>query len=255
MRYGVSQPLLIRTDMKSEADKGSVKDAGRKVSKAAIKTAGGLKSAPAEPAQKARKRMTGVKRKLQIVRVASNLFAKKGFRGTTTREIAEKARISEAVIFKHFARKDDLYRAIIDSRCTSGDGEPRLLKLMEGKTGKALFTEVASFLIAEHRADPSFLRLLMYSALESHGLSEIFIRTRGLELIEALATGVRGLIKDGEFRKVDPVIAARAFLGMVIHYSVSQEVYGLKKRFKTPDKDIVRTFVDIFFQGMSRRLQ
>ena len=42
---------------------------------------------------------------------------------------------------------------------------------------------------------------------------------------------------------------------MVIHYSVSQEVYGLKKRFKTPDKDIVRAFVDIFFQGMNRRTQ
>lgn len=249
------QILRIRTDMKSEANKGFLKDAGRKASKAVVKAAAVQKPAPLGPVQMTRKRMTGAQRKLQIVRVASNLFAKKGFRGTTTREIAEKARISEAVIFKHFAKKDDLYRAIIDSRCTSGDGEPRLLKLIEGKTGKALFTEVASFLIAEHRADPSFLRLLMYSALESHGLSEIFIRTRGLELIETLATCVKGLIKDGEFRKADPVIAARAFLGMVIHYSVSQEVYGLKKRFKTPDKVIVRTFVDIFFQGMSRRLQ
>lgn len=241
--------------MKTDVDKKPLKKPGRKASGAEIKAAAALTPVSAARVEKTRKRMTGAQRKLQIVRVASSLFAKKGFGGTTTREIAEKARISEAVIFKHFAKKDDLYRAIIDSRCASGDGEPRLLKLIEGKTGKALFTEVAAFLIAEHRADPSFMRLLMYSALERHGLSEIFIRTRGLELIEALASGVRGLIKEGRFRKVDPVIAARAFLGMVIHYSVSQEVYGLKKRFKTPDNDIVRAFVDIFFQGMNRRTQ
>ena len=54
----------------------------------------------------AKKRMTGEARRRQIVRVATSLFVKRGFRGTTTREIARKAGISEAVIFRHFSRKE-----------------------------------------------------------------------------------------------------------------------------------------------------
>ena len=47
-----------------------------------------------------------------IVTAAIPLFARKGFAGTTTREIAEAAGVSEALVFKHFATKTELYDAI-----------------------------------------------------------------------------------------------------------------------------------------------
>ncbi len=53
-------------------------------------------------------------RRRQIIQVAMNLFSAKGFEGTTTREIAKAAGVSEAIIFRHFATKEDLYAAIID---------------------------------------------------------------------------------------------------------------------------------------------
>jgi TetR/AcrR family transcriptional regulator len=34
------------------------------------------------------------------------LFSKKGFRGTTTKEIAQAAGVSEAIIFRHFETKE-----------------------------------------------------------------------------------------------------------------------------------------------------
>jgi len=40
---------------------------------------------------------------------------------------------------------------------------------------------------------------------------------------------------------------------MILHYSVTQEVYGMKKFFKTSQKKVTDTFVDIFFEGMERR--
>ncbi|MBI5286974.1 MAG: hypothetical protein HY878_05210 [Deltaproteobacteria bacterium] len=40
---------------------------------------------------------------------------------------------------------------------------------------------------------------------------------------------------------------------MVIHYSVAQEVYGMKRYFKTPINKVVDAFVGIFFEGMERR--
>jgi TetR/AcrR family transcriptional regulator len=203
--------------------------------------------------KKTGKRMTGVDRKAQIVRVATQLFAKNGFKGTTTREIARKAGISEAVIFKHFSKKEDLYKAIIDSRCSESTGQPRLISHLKGKKGKEVFEDMAAYLLAEHQKDSSFMRLLTYSALEKHDLSEIFIKTKGLELVEFIEAQIKALIEEGYFKKSDPALAARAFMGMVLHYSISQELYGFKKYFDRPNDAVIDLFVDIFFEGMRRR--
>ncbi|MEK7313157.1 MAG: TetR/AcrR family transcriptional regulator, partial [Deltaproteobacteria bacterium] len=70
----------------------------------------------------AKKRISGEERKERIVRAAENLFSKKGFKGTTTKEVAKAAGISEAVIFRYFADKSDLYAAIINRCCDDKHG-------------------------------------------------------------------------------------------------------------------------------------
>src|SRR3954470_3888140 len=67
-------------------------------------------------------RMAAGDRRLQIVKVAMRLFSERGFRGTTTKEIAQAAGVSEAIIFRHFATKEDLYTAIIDYKGCAGLG-------------------------------------------------------------------------------------------------------------------------------------
>ena len=112
---------------------------------------------------------------------------------------------------------------------------------------------IALFLLQTHQKDPTFMKLLMFSALEGHKLSDIFIKTRGLETLDYLAGYIAKLMKDGAFKKVDARLAARAFLGMVVHYSMMQEIYGMKKFLKIPPKKTAETFVEIFFEGMKRR--
>ncbi|MBO0800867.1 MAG: helix-turn-helix transcriptional regulator, partial [Blastocatellia bacterium] len=50
-------------------------------------------------------RMAAEDRRQQILEVAVKLFSQKGFRGTTTKEIALAAGVNEAIIFRHFATK------------------------------------------------------------------------------------------------------------------------------------------------------
>jgi len=104
-----------------------------------------------------KKRMSADERRAQIVEVATALFAQKGFKGTTTREIAAKAGISEAIIFRHFSKKEDLYTAIVNGKCSDNDGHSLLLKALEGKRGRDVFREVATYLITEHSKDPTFM--------------------------------------------------------------------------------------------------
>src|SRR5262249_32885738 len=59
-------------------------------------------------------RMSAKDRQQQIVQVAADLFSQNGFRGTKTKDIAERAGVSEAIIFRHFASKEELYSAILD---------------------------------------------------------------------------------------------------------------------------------------------
>ena len=82
------------------------------------------------------------------------------------------------IIFRHFSKKEELYSAIVNRKCSDKDGQSLLLKALEGKRGRDVFREVATHLITEHRKDPTFMRLLTYSALEEHRLSDIFSKER-----------------------------------------------------------------------------
>src|ERR1700692_237408 len=94
------------------------------------------------PLEAAPARMAGEGRRRQLIEGAIDLFSKKGFGGTTTKEIAAAAGVNEAIIFRHFATKQQLYAAILDFKI----GDPRLQEsfatlcvLMEGQDDKAVF--------------------------------------------------------------------------------------------------------------------
>ena len=57
-------------------------------------------------------------------------------------------------------------------------------------------------------------------------------------------------ISEGAFKNVNPVLAARAFIGMVINYILVQEIFGEKKRRKIKREEVADTFVKIFLEGI-----
>ena len=200
-----------------------------------------------------KRRFTGQQRRQQIVRVAERLFSRRGFRGTTTREIAKKAGISEATIFKHFSGKEDLYRAIINRCCDDAGGGIAFIKRIEDKHGVELFREVARFFMEKYREDPDFARLLMFSALEERNFSDIFIKSKGMDSLNYLSKRIEELMKKGVFRRANPTLCARAFLGMVMHYCMLQEIYGFKRFMDFPQEEVIDTFVDVFMKGMLKQ--
>jgi AcrR family transcriptional regulator len=197
-----------------------------------------------------KRRMSAGGRREQILQGAMRLFAQKGFRGTTTREIAQRLNISEALMFKYFPSKEALYRAIIQKR-TDGSEEmffPR--EAIQSKDDRQVFQSIAYYLIQKNTKDPAFLRLILYSALERHDLSRIFFKKYVMERTKLLAGYIRQRIKDKAFRKVPPVLVARAFMGMIMHYVQAQEIYEMKSVFRFSQKKVVDTFVDAFLGGL-----
>jgi AcrR family transcriptional regulator len=58
-------------------------------------------------------RLTADERRSAIVQAATKVFAENGFHGTTTRQLAKAAGVSEALLYKHFPSKESLFDAML----------------------------------------------------------------------------------------------------------------------------------------------
>lgn len=190
----------------------------------------------------------------KIVAAATSLFAARGFKGTTTRMIADLAGVNEALIYRHFPNKEGLYTAIIERKI---DKLASLLeRLRRGaeatESPRSVLREIAREMFTSVEHDPQFLRLLYFSGLEGHSLSRMFFET----YIESFNQGLSAYLESGSradiFRELDPMLTARAFAGIILHHLVVQTIFPQAS--PLPDRDkAIDTFVDIFLQGILRR--
>ena len=209
--------------------------------------------------RKKRKRIGAADRRKQILNVAQRLFARQGFRGTTTRQIADEARVNEAIIFRHFRRKDDLYWAVLDemTRRRNSREELRVMAAKRETSGGShpgadedFFTGVAEGILRRNKKEPAFTRLLLFSALERHSLSRRFFNTYTTVYWDMLAKYIRRRIRSGDFRNMNPLLAARSFTGMVAHYVWMQGLFAPGNYPQFNDRVISRTMARIWLGGM-----
>ena len=199
-------------------------------------------------------RLTRADRQEQILAVAEDLFARLGFQGTTTRRIAERAGVNEALLFRHFPTKEKLYWAVIQGKCRCGQGRDELeKKLRSSDDDRAVFRGIAEEILSRSAENPTMLRLLLYSGLENHRLSRQFFQSFLAERYELLAGHIRQRMEEGLFRTVDPLLAARSFVGMVIYHILIQELFGGKHYQSFEPRHVSETITDIWFEGMKAR--
>jgi AcrR family transcriptional regulator len=189
-------------------------------------------------------------RRDQILDAAMDCFASAGFRGTTTREIASRVGLTEAALYRHFASKEALYAAIIARKIDAPDLTAHLEAAAAAGDDHAVLGGLARTLVERVEADPAFIRILLFTALEGHSLAEPFFAARVRRIREFLSGYVARRIEAGAFRAVDPVIAARAFLGMVSDYLHVRFVFQQQAAYPQPIEEVVETFVSLFLTGI-----
>jgi TetR/AcrR family transcriptional regulator len=212
---------------------------------------------PAKPAETSTRpaRMPGEDRRRQLLKVAIESFAQNGFSGTKTKEIAAAAGVSEAILFRHFASKEDLYHAILDEKEATMGGERwfvEMKELAERRDDRGLFRHVAWQMIRSFREDTAFHRLLLYASLEGHLLADLFHERFGLPMGDFLARYVALRQKEGAFRECDPGVAVMFAIGSMIHYAMARHVLGAKK-FPPDEEAIVDQFVELTLGALEQR--
>lgn len=190
----------------------------------------------------------------KIIAAATSLFAARGFKGTTTRMIADSARVNEALIYRHFPNKEGLYAAIIGKKIEKLSPLLERIRLAAGtsESPQTVLREIAREMFSSVEGDPQFLRLFYFSGLEGHSLSRMFFEAYVETFNRNLSAYILSRSRDGIFRGLDPMLTARAFSGIVLHYLVVQTIFPEAERL--PDREeAIDTFVDIFMQGILRR--
>ena len=193
------------------------------------------------------KRIPGQLRKAKIIRAAGSLFAEKGFSGTKTREIAVRARVSEALIFKHFPSKEDLYAAILAEESPVPGLLAKIRDLADQQKDVEVFSAIAKTIVGG-APDSELMRLILFSALENHELSDMFFQNHIRVFYDFLAGYIQQRINDGAFHPVPALIAARSFMGMLIYHRLLTVLF--QAQLSNPAEDISRTFVSIMMNGL-----
>lgn len=199
-------------------------------------------------------RMAAEDRRQQIIDVAVQLFSQKGFRGTTTKEIALAAGVNEAIIFRHFATKHELYTAIMDRKACSLEVQAMqqtLKEALDSKNDRHVFTLLAYHMLEFHEHDDTAMRLLLFSALEKHELAEMIFRNHISRTHQQLADYVKRRIADGAFRRVNPLLAVRGFMGMLINQVMHRKFFEFDAPEASPNNRLLaEKYADMFLAGI-----
>lgn len=194
------------------------------------------------------KHLTHEERRKRIVLGAMAAFARSGFRGTRSRDLAKSAGVSEALIFKHFPNKRAIQKAIIEERIgqTGAFISP---ELRQAPLEKALVS-IASRILQVAERDPHFMRLLYYAGLEREPLAPMFFKRRVSKNIEEVAGLYRLWARKGWVRKsVDARLFAWSFMCCVFQLVAARHIFGVRRMSDRPG-DLAVLVSTLFLEGV-----
>jgi TetR/AcrR family transcriptional regulator len=197
-------------------------------------------------------RMSGDDRRRQLIEVAIDLFSRNGFGGTTTKQIAAAAGVTEAIIFRHFATKQDFYKAILDYKCRGGGADDWLAEaqlFMDADDDEGLFCFLISKILEFNREEPQFERLLLHAALEGHELAIMHHNEMRMPIGAKLKEYIARRQRAGALRQCDPGIVLFAMAGIPQYYAMQKYIHKCGD-LPMQDEQATESFVRILMNGL-----
>jgi AcrR family transcriptional regulator len=197
------------------------------------------------------KRLPASDRRRQLLEAALELFSRKGYQGTTTKEIASAAGVTEAIIFRHFPTKQDLYSAVLDLKHESGEIEAVMAQwqiLMDASDDRGLFRAIMQKVLEGYRVDPRPSRVLLFAALEGHEAGLEQHRQRSFPLYERIYQYVARRQSEGAIRPGHTGAIIVAAVGAAAYYAQMTSLFGFC--IDTGDSQVTEEFLDILMKGI-----
>ncbi|MEA2718477.1 MAG: hypothetical protein QOJ39_341 [Candidatus Eremiobacteraeota bacterium] len=179
----------------------------------------------------------------KILAAARELFERNGTRGTTTREVAERAGVNEATLFRHFGSK----RALLDAMREQACGVDQFRAFLAGLPGGDLAADLRAiaYFIVDHMMTKR--AMMCVSLAEDAAGTDDAPEWRGPSQIHAdLGAYFEAKSRAGLLR-AEPAFAARYFMGMFFSYVVGRKLWNSG----VPDRATLDGIVDLFLNGVS----
>jgi AcrR family transcriptional regulator len=186
---------------------------------------------------------------------AFRVFGSRGLHQATLEDVARRAGISKGTIYLYFPSKAALFSAMLKARVN--DFMPAVETPRRGGAPpvRDRLATLGRHLYRFFRS-PAYLAIYRTMVSEAQAFPEaaaVLYREGILPANRRLAEVIRRGVAAGEFRPVDPLIAARAFAAMFQVFAVSQELLGGKRILPLPEARVVRTVTDVFVNGLRAR--
>lgn len=167
-------------------------------------------------------KLSSEERRAAIIKAVQRVFAEKGFDGTTTRELADAAGVSEALLFKHFPNKEALFTAMQLSCCNEQDlGRFERLKALEPSASTLVLlvhfavSRIVGRCVARDQAQAIQNRLMLRSLAEDGEFARLLYRRPAQAWIPKIEECVQAAI---ESQDIDAAPVQASLSGWFTHH-------------------------------------
>jgi AcrR family transcriptional regulator len=176
----------------------------------------------------------------RILNAAVHLFAREGFHGTSTRDIAHLAKVNEATLFRYFPRKRDLFWSAIESRLERVRMDRDLRQVLTSdETPATVVPRIVEFLFGIVIADSDLTRLIRFSAVESIALPDRTFRKHFAPVFDDISEYMRRSAAKRVILDADPWILTLGLISTIlVHHSYAQVLTGVPLEYETVETAI-----------------
>lgn len=192
-------------------------------------------------------------RRQQIIDGALEVFAHKGFERATNKDIAEAAQIgSPGLIYHYFKDKADLLRQVLEQRTPVLRLIEHAEMMMQLPPREALTLFGRTFLqILENQTAMDTMKLMLGEAVRRPVVAEMINQIGPGRALPLVTRYLQQQMDAGVLRRADASAASRCFVGPLLAYLLTREVFQQPDAQMIDPETMVTTNVDIFLQGMA----
>jgi TetR/AcrR family transcriptional regulator len=196
--------------------------------------------------------MPAADRQRQLLEVALNAFSRRGFKGTTTKEIAAAAGVAEAVIFQHFPSKEALYSAVLELHLETGDEQQWIDEVsgcMERNDDEGVFRSFIRRILHSYRCDPLINRVILFAALEGHEQGLARMQKEFAPIFEKFMEYIARRQREGALAGCNPHAIMIGLGGIAHQYGLITQIFRAPS-LNISDEEMAQLFTRILLHGV-----
>ncbi len=187
----------------------------------------------------------------RIVEAAVQLFSRQGFAGSSTHEIARLAGVSEVTVFRHFARKKDLFWTATESRLRRLRISKELRRRLDAdENPQTALPGVVALLVETFHNQPEMVRMLYLSLFELEHGAERILRKYLVPFFQPLREYLSRCASKDLIRDVDPALAALSLAALVVAHQGLQSILTPDEGPTANTDDAIATYTRFWMTAM-----